>query len=66
MVSSREPLDELYRELADEIDIARVGDCSAPSTIAAAVFAGHRYAQEMDEEPDRDNPTRMERPAISS
>ena len=66
MVSSREPLDELYRELADEIDIARVGDCSAPSTIAAAVFAGHRYAQEMDEEPDRDDPTRMERPATSS
>jgi dimethylamine/trimethylamine dehydrogenase len=48
MVTSREPNDELYRELCERIDITRVGDCSAPGIIAAAVFAGHRYAQEMD------------------
>jgi dimethylamine/trimethylamine dehydrogenase len=48
MVTSREPNDELYRELCERIDISRVGDCSAPGIIAAAVLAGHRYAQEMD------------------
>jgi dimethylamine/trimethylamine dehydrogenase len=25
-----------------------IGDCLAPSTIAAAVYAGHRYAREFD------------------
>jgi dimethylamine/trimethylamine dehydrogenase len=48
MVTSREPNDALYHELCERIDIARVGDCSAPGTIATAVFAGHRYAREMD------------------
>jgi len=48
LVTSREPNDSLYAELADRIDIARVGDCSAPGIIAAAVAAGHRYAREMD------------------
>ena len=48
MVTSREPNDALYRELSDELDIERVGDCSAPGIIASAVLAGHRYAREMD------------------
>jgi dimethylamine/trimethylamine dehydrogenase len=48
MVTSREPNDDLYHELCDELDIERVGDCSAPGIIASAVFAGHRYAREMD------------------
>lgn len=52
---SREPNDALYTELCEEIDITRVGDCSAPGIIAAAVMAGHRYAQEMDA-PKRDVP----------
>jgi dimethylamine/trimethylamine dehydrogenase len=55
MVTSREPNDSLYAELCDEIDITRVGDCSAPGIIAAAVMAGHRYAREMDA-PKRDVP----------
>jgi dimethylamine/trimethylamine dehydrogenase len=55
MVTSREPNDALYTELCEEIDITRVGDCSAPGIIAAAVMAGHRYAQEMDA-PKRDVP----------
>jgi hypothetical protein len=42
MVTSREPNDALYTELCEEIDIARVGDCSAPGIIAAAVMAGQR------------------------
>ena len=48
MVTSRDPNDALYHELCDELDIQRVGDCSAPGIIASAVLAGHRYAREMD------------------
>ncbi|MDX1575647.1 MAG: hypothetical protein R3285_05610, partial [Kiloniellales bacterium] len=28
--------------------VTRIGDCLAPATIAAAVYAGHRYARELD------------------
>ena len=48
MVTSREPNDALYHELCERTDIVRVGDCSAPGSIAAAEFAGHRYAREMN------------------
>ena len=33
-----------------------IGDCLAPSTIAAAVYAGHRAAREMDAGPTGDIP----------
>ena len=55
-VTSREPNDEIYHELcADEArlhdagiaSVSRIGDCAAPGPIAQAVFAGHRYAQEL-------------------
>jgi dimethylamine/trimethylamine dehydrogenase len=55
LVTSREPNDALYSELCEQIDITRVGDCSAPGIIAAAVMAGHRYARAMDT-PERDLP----------
>jgi dimethylamine/trimethylamine dehydrogenase len=29
--------------------VVSIGDCLAPSTIAAAVYAGHRYAREFDQ-----------------
>jgi dimethylamine/trimethylamine dehydrogenase len=48
LVTSREPRDDLYLSLRDEIDIERIGDCLAPGTIATAVYSGHRYAREMD------------------
>ena len=51
MVTSRVPSDALYHALSGQIEIARVGDCSAPGTIAAAVFAGHRFARELDRDP---------------
>jgi len=51
MVTSREPSDGLYHELAERIDIERIGDCRAPGLIATAVYAGHLYAREMDETP---------------
>jgi len=59
MVTSREPNDALYHELCDQIDISRVGDCSAPGIIASAVTAGHRYAQEMDA-PEKEVPFRRD------
>ncbi len=48
MVTSRTPQDRLYQALASTIDIVRIGDCLAPGTIATAVYAGHRYARELD------------------
>jgi dimethylamine/trimethylamine dehydrogenase len=56
-VTSRLPNEELAQSLADAPDalagagivsIASIGDCLAPSTIAAAVYAGHRHAREFD------------------
>ena len=28
--------------------LTRIGDCEAPAIIAAATYAGHRYARELD------------------
>jgi dimethylamine/trimethylamine dehydrogenase len=62
LVTMRLPNDGLYHDLmADEKaleaagikSVLRIGDCYAPSTIAAAVYAGHRCAREMDE-PERE------------
>jgi dimethylamine/trimethylamine dehydrogenase len=56
-VTSRLPNDELAHALSGMTDAATqagiisvnsIGDCLAPSTIAAAVYAGHRYAREFD------------------
>ncbi len=57
MVTSRLPVDGVYRALLDDAgalesggikSVTAIGDCLAPSTIADAVYAGHRYAREMD------------------
>ncbi len=60
MVTARRPNDELYRVLSERLDagaaeaegapktLRRIGDCEAPAIIAAAVYAGHRYARELD------------------
>jgi dimethylamine/trimethylamine dehydrogenase len=54
LVTARQPNDELYRALDGRVkSLRRFGDCDAPATIAAAVYAGHRYARELDE-PDQD------------
>ena len=62
-VTSRLPNDTLAQSL-DELTSSRgargiasitsIGDCLAPSTIAAAVYAGHRYAREFDRAPSDD------------
>ncbi len=58
LVTSRFPDDGLFRELVarrHEWDQARIesvrciGDADAPATIAHAVFAGRRYAEDLDE-----------------
>jgi dimethylamine/trimethylamine dehydrogenase len=61
-VTARLPDDAVYRALldrrADWADaglktVKAVGDCWCPGTIAAAVWEGHRYAEELDEPPHR-------------
>ena len=70
-VTSRLPNDELLESLmnipdrvsaAGIVSISAIGDGLAPGTIAAAVYAGHRYAREFDL-PDSDEvPFRREMP----
>ncbi|MGY4647252.1 oxidoreductase [Mycobacterium sp. URHB0021] len=57
-VTARLPHDALYHELmsrqtewadAELLGVRAIGDAWAPSTIAAAVWSGHRYAEELDE-----------------
>ena len=63
LVTARLPTNELYFGVAgaDEerletlsFGLSRIGDCLAPSTIAAAVYDGHRYARELDDPPEPD------------
>ncbi len=59
LVTSREPDAALYHELQaagipGTTTLARIGDCLAPGTVAAAVYAGHRYARELGAAPDPD------------
>ncbi|WP_397541918.1 oxidoreductase [Roseovarius salis] len=65
MVTQRRPNDTLYHELLAGADgdagtlpftLRRIGDCEAPALVAAAVYAGHRYARELDTDVDRDEP----------
>ena len=57
LVTSRTPVDELYKEIAQQLEseppepvptLRKIGDCDAPAIIAAAVYAGHRYARELE------------------
>jgi len=67
LVTARKPNDTLFfdlREMGAEKNLKslkRIGDCDAPAIIAAAVFSGHRYARELEEEIDRDNPLKYDR-----
>jgi dimethylamine/trimethylamine dehydrogenase len=60
MVTSREPVDDLFHSLKDRSSIQRIGDCLAPGTIATAVYSGHRYAREADVETPTGVPFRRE------
>jgi dimethylamine/trimethylamine dehydrogenase len=61
LITARLPINDLYFGLAgveeERLDtlpfrLTRIGDCLAPSTIAAAVYDGHRYARELDNPPE--------------
>ncbi len=73
-VTSRLPNDELHERLRGMADataaagirsIASIGDCLAPGTIAAAVYAGHRHAREFDCADTADVGFRRELPQLS-
>jgi dimethylamine/trimethylamine dehydrogenase len=70
LVTARTPCDDLYREIAAQISsggvdnaptLKKVGDCDAPAIIAAAVYAGHRYARELGSDPMQDVAIRQDR-----
>ncbi len=49
LVTGREPVDALFHDL--DAAATRIGDCLVPSSIADAVYAGHRFAREFGEDP---------------
>ena len=68
-VTARLPEEALYRALLDRPEalaragiksVTAIGDARAPSTIAAAVYAGHRAAREIDA-PERGDAVAFER-----
>jgi dimethylamine/trimethylamine dehydrogenase len=70
LVGQRSPVDDLYSVLRYAPDgthaelpftLARIGDCEAPAIIAAATYAGHRYAQNLDRAVDIDLPIRHDK-----
>ncbi len=63
LVTARLPNEQLYLDLkareaewadAGIASVTAIGDCRAPATLAAAVYAGHRYAREFGETIDPD------------
>jgi dimethylamine/trimethylamine dehydrogenase len=73
MVTARQPNDGLYHALTERLaagaegmpaSLRRIGDCEAPAIIAAAVYAGHRYARELDS-PEED-PAQVPRDRVFS
>ena len=70
LVTARRPNDALYHALAEPLaakgdgrpkSLRRIGDCEAPAIIAAAVYAGHRYARELDTATAQDGALRSEK-----
>jgi dimethylamine/trimethylamine dehydrogenase len=51
LITARVPQNELFLELISDhaLSVARIGDCEAPAAIFAAVYSGHRHAQELDD-----------------
>jgi len=73
LVTARIPNDALYHDLMADPDgiekagiksVTRIGDCLAPTIIAGAVYAGHRYAREMEAPPSDDVPFKRELPTL--
>jgi dimethylamine/trimethylamine dehydrogenase len=76
MVTSRQPDNQIYLALRENPEklvlagirsVSAIGDCSNPSTIATAIYEGHRVARELDAAPvDPDMPFRREQIALAS
>jgi dimethylamine/trimethylamine dehydrogenase len=49
LVTGRTPDDDLFHKL--KIPATRIGDCLVPSSIADAVYSGHKFAREYGEDP---------------
>ena len=73
LVTTRISTDALYHDLmadpgglekAGIKSVTRIGDCLAPTIIAGAVYAGHRYAREMEVPPSDDVPFKRELPML--
>ncbi|MCP4236418.1 MAG: FAD-dependent oxidoreductase [Aestuariibacter sp.] len=50
LVTSREPSDSLFQSVPAP-NARRIGDCLVPSSIADAVYSGHKFAREYGEDP---------------
>ncbi|MGF1444827.1 MAG: FAD-dependent oxidoreductase [Pikeienuella sp.] len=70
LVTQRQPNDALYHQIlaraggdaaALPFTLKRIGDCEAPAIVAAATYAGHRYAMETDAAVDLDQPMQHDR-----
>ncbi len=73
LVTCRSPRDGLFHELSAAIEsgvegapisVKRIGDADAPAIIAAAVYAGHKYARELDSVVNRDIPAKFDRVVV--
>jgi len=70
LVTARIPVDELYREISGKLEsespesaptLHKIGDCDAPAIIAAAVYAGHRYARELETDMEQSDIVRQDK-----
>jgi dimethylamine/trimethylamine dehydrogenase len=54
LVTGRSVNSDLFAQIdiqASQIDVTRIGDCLVPGSIADAVYSGHKFAREFDEDP---------------
>jgi len=70
LVTTRTPVDGLYTEIAGKLEseppeaaptLHKIGDCDAPAIIAAAVYAGHRYARELGTDMEQSDVVRQDK-----
>ena len=51
----------MIRGLIQHLTLHKIGDCNAPAIIAAAVYAGHRYARELGADTGSDDVIRYDK-----
>jgi len=70
LVTVRTPADGLYKEIAGKLEseppgsaptLHKIGDCDAPAIIAAAIYAGHRYARELGTDMEQSDVVRQDK-----